>query len=519
MARQAAAASRHCCRAAGDVARSAERVRQRQPELHRANVVERARAGTDGERDLVESGRLLPAELPRRMLGAAARMGEGLREAGAGARAREVSHQLGGDGVRMRARGALDGVGDPLMPGRAARRLDLVEDDAPDQGMREGVAASVGDEDAIAHARSRTSATVAPSAADDSHTISRRPTSKQSPSRAPTASTVRQPAPKRSSRRETTSRTPGGSECEILAGREAALAREQAHELTEEERIAVGLAMEMEAEGVAVGAGARAGDVPDTIGRRESVEHQAARRRLAGEARERREERVAARHLGVAIGGDQQQPVVRQIGRHELEQLERRAHPPIGRRRTRRRAPSAARARRRNACWCRRGESALGPTPRRTRRGSIGIRSRSTAKTRASSAAKGPAVRIAASSPTSSTQRRNAAFHGQNGGAAPSSQQRATRPTRPHAAASRGGDRREARLPDPGSPPISTTLPFPARAASQADRSTPSSWTRPTNGSGRSSNPGVAAPGSTARTIQTRRLCRYFRRRDPLPRK
>ena len=189
-------------------------------------------------------------------------MGERLRESGAGAGAREVSHQLGGDGVRTGARGALEGFGDPLMPGRAARRLDLVEDDAPDQGMREGVAAFVGDQDAVAQ---RSVQNVRDGAAigrrrlahhletADVEAIAEQGTDGEH--RAAAGAQAIEPA------RDDLAYA-GRKRVEILPGREAALAREQAYELTEEERIAVGLAMEMEAEGVAVGAGAGAGDVP-----------------------------------------------------------------------------------------------------------------------------------------------------------------------------------------------------------------------------------------------------------------
>ena len=52
-------------------------------------------------------------------------------------------------------------------------------------------------------------------------------------------------------------------------------------------------------------------------------------RSLAGEARKRIEERVGALHLGVAIRGDDEKPRVRDVGREEFEELQRRTVRPV----------------------------------------------------------------------------------------------------------------------------------------------------------------------------------------------
>ena len=115
----------------------------------------------------------------------------------------------------------------------------------------------------------------------------------------------------------------------IPARPEILLGRQEVDDLADEERIAVRLAVERFSERRGVAARPRQGDPARAVRSGQPAEQEPARRRLAGEARQRGEERMLALHLGVAIRGDDEQTHVGQVGRDELEQLERGAVRPV----------------------------------------------------------------------------------------------------------------------------------------------------------------------------------------------
>ncbi len=299
--------------------------RQRQPELSRASAVQEARACADVEGDLVEPHRLFPTETARRLCGAAAgvleRGAERVRRAGG----REVVDELGRERVVGRGVTRQDRR-DPRVPLGAQRRGHLVDQYPPDDRVREGVAVAAFhlDEDAIANGarqvvgRRRLGPHFGEQAGIDGVAEERRDGERR-------AAAVAEPAEPARNHLAHAVRHPA----RVEVGRGIVLARQQLDDLADEERIAVGLAMERLAERDRVAARADGREPVGTVRRQEPAEHEAAGRRFAHDVRERLRERRIMPDLGVAVGGDDQDPRVHQLGRDELEELQRRAIGPV----------------------------------------------------------------------------------------------------------------------------------------------------------------------------------------------
>ena len=288
---------------------------------------------------------------------------------------------------------ALEHRRDAGVPGARIRRLQLVDEHAPDERVREAVATAPAlglDQDAVAHralevvggrGRRRPSARTAASIV--------------SPRSAATSSVARQSSPSRARRRAITSRTPCGTRLEPARSARRAGGRSRRRRTgCRWSRGGAPRRAPPTSRRVPVDAIQRAqcsGERPPSSSRRVDGSRASARQRGG--------ERIVALHLGVAIGRDDEETRVGEIGRDELEQLQRGAVGPVqvvehddepGRLRDRGEEAAddveeaEARAIRLRAL---------------ARPGAPGMRSRSTGNTWASSAPHGPTAAATASRP------------------------------------------------------------------------------------------------------------------------
>jgi hypothetical protein len=317
----------------GHVAGAAERAGQREPELDCAPRIEEAGACPKIERDLVEPDGFFPAEPAGGELTAAAGVVESPAQGVRRADGRQMVHDLGRHHLRRR-RLAFERGRDARVPRRARRRREIVDQHAPDERVREAEAALAAfglDEDAFAERaremiggtrrrvrRRRLAEDLAQHARVDD-------VAEERASREDGAALVAEAA---QSARDDVARAVGHAS-RVAVGPEILLGDQQLHDLADEEGVAVGFAMKRVAEGGGVAAGTRRGDPIGAMLRGKAGQRQATRDRFAGEVRKRGGEGVIAIDLGVAIRSDDEEPCVLQVGRDELEQLQRRAVGPV----------------------------------------------------------------------------------------------------------------------------------------------------------------------------------------------
>ena len=255
------------------------------------------------------------------------------------------------------------------------------------------------------------------------------------------------------------------------------LAVEQAHDLADEQRVALGLGVDRGREPrCGLDAGARARYTAATSGSLEARERDVRRLRLAhelGQRRAQRRRRASGRRRGT-----------------------RRSRAADGRRaRGRRTAAAAATARRRRAgrrasatsgCACGDAPQEAGRRLEQPEARALGVRRRRLAgdrgRARAARAAaardrlrRARAARAARPGRRCGCTRRSACTHGQYAGAPPASQQRPTRTCAPPSRARSSSSSASRLLPMPGSPASSTRRPWPASASSSAPSSCSSS--------------------------------------------
>ena len=133
----------------------------------------------------------------------------------------------------------------------------------------------------------------------------------------------------RLSRRPITCRIPSGCPRPQPAGLQATLGVQQAHQLADEVRVALGLAVDGgDQVGRRVGPG-DAGDEAADLAPVEAGQRQVGGRRLAEQLGQGAAQRVAPVHLDVPVGADDQQARVGQLPGHEAEQQQARPVGPV----------------------------------------------------------------------------------------------------------------------------------------------------------------------------------------------
>ncbi len=317
-----------------ELARAAPRRAETEEQVGARGVVVRAVCGEQVDGSLIVTRSLLVGELCQRTLAGASGVADGLVDVAAVLRGlREVIGHLGYVAFRSRAMEVLQHLADLPVQADALRRAHLVVERLADERVREAMPSDglgdLGDD-------ARADRFVEPF----EELLGRRPGERREHVEAELATDRRrdaqhlvagggeplQPSPDHLAHALRHGELGAG---DLSLGAEAPFGHQETHDLADEERIALGLAVHRRDELGRRCRPRRHLDVARHVVLGEAAQGETASHGLAGQVAERLEQRMLAAELHVAIGADHEEPRRTHLARQELQQQERRLIGPL----------------------------------------------------------------------------------------------------------------------------------------------------------------------------------------------